>query len=223
MTPPSPLSPQIPARGSSPARRTGLPNLRRSDKVLGSCAAFLLLAGLLLKGYGLLKGGADADGVPPGTANSPMLTADGAAGRTADPGSSLVDSGSARRFSRPGDGERGPGSLGGTATEGEAGIEAWSPALIKGGFGFFAGFAIGLVLRIFFRLSTIVLGLNLLLLLGLSQAGWLEVRWDEIALQWEQWQASLGQQFSEFERFVSGSLPAVGLGGLGLLTGFRKR
>ncbi len=46
---------------------------------------------------------------------------------------------------------------------------------------------------------------------------------DEITLQWEQWRASLGQQFSEFERFVSGSLPAVGLGGLGLLTGFRKR
>ncbi len=95
--------------------------------------------------------------------------------------------------------------------------------MIKGGFGFLVGFAVGLALRMFLRLTTLVVGINLLILFALSYAGWLEVRWDEMEAQFDFWMGGLQEQLSQFKTFIAGSLPTIGLGGLGLFTGFRKR
>ena len=102
-------------------------------------------------------------------------------------------------------------------------IEEWSPAMVRGGFGFFVGFAVGLVLRIFFRVSVVIIGLNLLMLFAFSYFGWLEVRWDTIEMQISEWMVAIEAEFSEFKTFIAGSLPTVGLSGAGLITGFRKR
>jgi len=98
----------------------------------------------------------------------------------------------------------------------------WSPAMVRGGFGFFVGFAVGLTLRMFFRISMIFVGLNLLALISLSHLGWLEVRWDIMQEQFDHWSARFGEEFSEVKTLVAGSLPTVGLSGLGIFTGFRK-
>ena len=98
----------------------------------------------------------------------------------------------------------------------------WSPAMVRGGFGFFVGFAVGLALRMFFRISMIVIGLNLLVLMGLSEMGWLDVRWDIMQEQFDHWSSRFGDEFSQFKTLVAGSLPTVGLSGLGMFTGFRK-
>ena len=95
--------------------------------------------------------------------------------------------------------------------------------MVRGGFGFFVGFAVGLVLRIFFRVSVIIIGLNLLMFFLFSYIGWLEVRWDTIEMQMSDWMVSLEGEFTEFKTFIAGSLPTVGLSGAGLFTGFRKR
>ena len=44
------------AEREAPAGRFRLANLRRSDRILGGCAAVLLVSGLLLQGYGAMRG-----------------------------------------------------------------------------------------------------------------------------------------------------------------------
>ena len=203
----------------APAGRFRLANLRRSDRILGGCAAVLLVSGLLLQGYGAMRGAA-----PAGTERSRLIAENGRRGGgalTLQPAGALVDDRGARRQpaeSPPASTQRSSESPGSDDL-----VEKWSPAMIRGGFGFFVGFAIGLALRIFLRLSIVFIGLNLLLLFGLSYMGWLEVHWETIGSQFYQWKLSLEEQFTEFKTFISGSLPTVGLSGAGLFTGFRKR
>ncbi len=199
----------------APAGRFRLANLRRSDRILGGCAAVLLVSGLLLQGYGAIRGAA-----PAGTERSRLIAGNGGGTLTLQPGGALVDGRGARRV--PAESPPSPTQRSGDSGGDEL-VGKWSPAMIRGGFGFFVGFAVGLVLRIFFRVSIVVIGLNLLLLFGLSYMGWLEVHWETIEAQFDQWMLSLEQQFTQFKTFISGSLPTLGLSGVGLFTGFRKR
>lgn len=214
--PSPPRSPPMSDERTSSPERFQLPMLRRSDKILGSCAALLIVSGLLLKGYGALRG------VTPPDAESTRLVAGNGSrtgGDSALPRGSLVDD----RTASPGPGSGGPSTDRSESPAGDELVDEWSPPLIRGGFGFFVGFAVGLVLRIFLRVSIVVVGLNLLMLFGLSYAGWLEVRWDMIDAQATEWWISLEDQLSQFKTFIAGSLPTVGLSGVGLFTGFRKR
>ena len=52
---------------------------------------------------------------------------------------------------------------------------------------------------------------------------WIDVRWDVIQEQWNVWAEHLGSELREFKAFVAGSIPTVGLAGVGLYTGIRKR
>ena len=203
----------------APDGRFRLANLRRSDRILGGCAAVLLVSGLLLQGYGAMRGAA-----PAGTESSRLIAENGRSGAgalTLQPGGALVDDRGARR--QPAGSPPASTRVSAESPGSDDLVEKWSPAMIRGGFGFFVGFAVGLVLRIFFRVSIVVIGLNLLLLFGLSYMGWLEVHWETIEAQFDQWMLSLEQQFTQFKTFISGSLPTVGLSGAGLFTGFRKR
>ena len=99
----------------------------------------------------------------------------------------------------------------------------WSPALLKGGFGFFVGFCVGFAMRMFLRMVALVAGINFLVILFAGWLGWVEVRWDVIESQMGPLLTNLGSQFESFQAFVRGSIPTTGLGALGLYTGVRKQ
>ena len=86
----------------------------------------------------------------------------------------------------------------------------------------FAAFALAFALRSFLRLALVLAGLWVGSLLLLSSAGWIEVHWETIDAAFTGWTGTLGAQFRSLTAFVTGSLPSAGLGGLGLLAGFRK-
>jgi uncharacterized membrane protein (Fun14 family) len=102
-------------------------------------------------------------------------------------------------------------------------LEEWSPAFLKGGLGFFVAFILGFALQAFARLFALFLGLFILAILGLSSIGWITVEWEVAQEQFMTFPAVLSQQFSGFESFLQGSLPSVGMAGLGLFAGLKKK
>lgn len=102
-------------------------------------------------------------------------------------------------------------------------LEEWSPAFLKGGLGFFVAFILGFALQAFARLFALFLGLFFLGILGLSSMGWVTIEWQIAQEQFMTFPAVLSQQFSGFESFLQGSLPSVGLAGLGLFAGLKKK
>ncbi len=184
--------------GSGGAGRARLvTSLPRWKKVLLTIAGCLVVGGFLLKGVSSMSGD---DPVRPGGTGGPSQMSGNLVG--------------------PGSGTRPPSD---TARVDERPASDWSPAMLRGGFGFFAGFSIGLALRTFFRLTAIVIGFNLGILLLMSYFGWVDVRWEVMETQFNEWTGRLGDEMSEFKSFVAGSLPTAGLSSLGLFTGFRRR
>ena len=102
-------------------------------------------------------------------------------------------------------------------------LEEWSPAFLKGGLGFFVAFILGFALQAFARLFALFLGLFFLGVLGLSSMGWITIEWQVAQEQFSTLPAVLGQQFSGFESFLQGALPSVGMAGLGLFAGLKKK
>ena len=102
-------------------------------------------------------------------------------------------------------------------------LEEWSPAFLKGGLGFFVAFILGFALQAFARLFALFLGLFFLGILGLSSMGWVTIEWQIAQEQFMTFPAVLSQQFSGFESFLQGSLPSVGMAGLGLFAGLKKK
>lgn len=101
--------------------------------------------------------------------------------------------------------------------------DPWSPALLRGGFGFFLGFCIGYAARMFVRMAALAVGINLLILAWFSYLGWVDVRWDTMQTQIDGWFSSLRSDFGSFQTFLVGSLPSTALGGLGLFTGLKRK
>lgn len=91
------------------------------------------------------------------------------------------------------------------------------------GFGFLAGFGIGAFARAAMKLVAIVLGFFVAALLLLEYAGFVTVEWAAIDAAWDGFWARVGAELGDFQRFVTGRLPAAGLTGLGLYAGFRRR
>ena len=102
-------------------------------------------------------------------------------------------------------------------------LEEWSPAFLKGGLGFFVAFILGFALQAFARLFALFLGLFFLGILGLSSMGWVTIEWQIAQEQFMTFPAVLSQQFLGFESFLQGALPSVGMAGLGLFAGLKKK
>lgn len=97
-----------------------------------------------------------------------------------------------------------------------------SPAMIQGGLSFIVGFSVGFALRTFLKMSLFVAGVVFLAIFGLSYAGFVEVRWDAMEESFNRLVASVEGEVTEFQSFITGTLPSAGLAGLGLFSGFRK-
>lgn len=110
-----------------------------------------------------------------------------------------------------------------TTIEPRSGADPWSPALLRGGFGFFLGFCIGYAIRMFIRMAAIAVGINFLVIALFNYLGWVDVRWDTMTDQLDLWFSNFREQFDSFQAFLLGSLPSTALGGLGLFTGLKRK
>ena len=96
------------------------------------------------------------------------------------------------------------------------------PALVRGGVGFFIGFAIGYALRSLFRLSMLVVGGLFLLVFLLNYLKVVTVDWQLVQTQLQSWGGAIENQLGDFKTFVLGSLPAIGISAVGVFAGFKK-
>lgn len=98
-----------------------------------------------------------------------------------------------------------------------------SPAVFRLGAGYLGGFFLGWSLRKFIKLSLLVAGGLVVMLVVFHGLGWFEVNWPaveehlQLSLAWVQGQAG------SFKTFVTGYLPSAGAGSAGLYVGFRKK
>ena len=102
-------------------------------------------------------------------------------------------------------------------------FQEWSPALVKGGLSFFVGFCLGCLLRVFFKISAVIIALVLLSIFGLSYAGIIDMDWTVLEGHYETVAAKIGQEFSQFKTFITGTLPSAGLASLGVFTGVKRK
>jgi len=99
----------------------------------------------------------------------------------------------------------------------------WAPLAMKGGLSFAVAFAAGYALRTFLKMTIVVAGVVALAIFGLQKAGIVgEVDWSKAQGYWDSLTANVGEQFTSFKTFVTGSLPSAGAGTVGLLSGFRR-
>ena len=198
MAEPSSAKGKQPGQKGDPRRR----ELPRWKKVVLTCFAFLLLAGVALRVYGHFK---DDGGKGSVTTDQRNLTGPDGVG-----GAGFVEIGQPR-------GVEGP-----QGKEAGSGAESWSPVLMKGSMSFLVGFSVGYALRTFFKISAVVLGLVCLAIFGLSYAGLLQVDWTTIEGHFDRVVGKIQEQASGFKEFISGSLPSAGLAAAGLVTGFKR-
>ena len=102
-------------------------------------------------------------------------------------------------------------------------LKEWSPAFLKGGLGFFVAFLIGFALQAFARLFALFLGLFCLGVLSLASLGWITIEWQVAQQQFLALPGVLATQFSGFQSFLQGALPSIGMAGLGLFAGLKKK
>ena len=102
-------------------------------------------------------------------------------------------------------------------------LKEWSPAFLKGGLGFFGAFLIGFALQAFARLFALFLGLFCLGVLSLASLGWITIEWQVAQQQFLALPGVLATQFSGFQSFLQGALPSIGMAGLGLFAGLKKK
>lgn len=124
----------------------------------------------------------------------------------------------------------GAGFLPGGTRTGEAG--GGSPAASGGepaakgvfrlGSSFLIGFCVGAFVRAAVKIAAITVGFFLVGLFLLDQAGFVVVDWAAIDQAWSGFWARVGDEWGDFQQFMTGRLPAAGLVGLGLYTGFKK-
>lgn len=103
------------------------------------------------------------------------------------------------------------------------GLAAWSPAVFRLGFGFFAGFCMAYALRAFMKITLTAIGLGLLGLFGLQYAGLVDVNWGAMEGAYDATAAWLSAQTESFATFVSGYLPTAASGTAGFIAGFTTR
>ena len=95
-------------------------------------------------------------------------------------------------------------------------------AMLRGGLGMFLGFSIGMALRLFMKIVSIFVGLNMLVLLFFAYLGWIEIRWDTMQEQGGDWFNSWLDELRSFRTFIQGHIPSTALTALGGYAGWRR-
>ncbi len=90
------------------------------------------------------------------------------------------------------------------------------------GFSFVAGFCIGSFVRATLKVAAIAFGFWLVFTMALNYFGVLEVNWQGIDALWNRFAAAVEQEWSSFQTFMTGSLPAAGLAVTGLAVGLKR-
>jgi len=156
-----------------------------------------------------------------GTEETPVASAP--AGRTPTGGSALVPGAGILPGGGPSSTPDGEPPAEAAPEEAAADENPLSPAMLRGGLSFFVGLAVAFALRSFFKIGLFFLGLWLITLLLLAQAGWVEIHWDLMDDSFARMTSRIGEQFESMRTFITGSLPSAGMAGLGLVTGLRRR
>lgn len=112
-----------------------------------------------------------------------------------------------------------PGGPGSTGTAAE---EPAAKGVFRLGFSFLAGFCIGSFVRAALRVVAIALGFWLVMTVVLSYYGLVVVDWHAIEGVWDRFAANVEHEWGNFQRFLTGSLPAAGLAVTGLAVGLKR-
>ena len=211
MSAPKEETPRAPGQGEAPRR-----SLPRWKKIFLAAAVFLVVAGLGIRGVAWLRPSSGE----PGQEVAARRNIAGEPGREPLPGNSFAPWEST---AQGGEGlvEPEPEPELSARHRPETG-EDFSPVLFKGGLTFLVGFALGYALRVFARLSLLFVGIFMLAMFGLSYAGAISIHWDILQISFDNALVSLKESTAGFQTFVAGSVPLVGMGGVGLFTGFKK-
>ncbi|MCA8949898.1 MAG: FUN14 domain-containing protein [Planctomycetes bacterium] len=111
---------------------------------------------------------------------------------------------------------------GGTGTGNATGGEPAAKGIFRLGFSFLAGFALGSFVRATLRFAAIAVGFWLAMTLVLSYYGLVEVNWQGIDDAWNHFMTNLESEWSSFQTFVTGSLPAAALVATGFFVGVKR-
>lgn len=90
------------------------------------------------------------------------------------------------------------------------------------GFSFVAGFCVGAFVRSMIKVASIALGFWLVMTFALSHYGLIQVNWEDIGGLWDRFWNNVGDEWGNFSRFVTGSLPSAGLAVAGLAIGLKR-
>ncbi|MBX3321414.1 MAG: hypothetical protein KF757_00335 [Phycisphaeraceae bacterium] len=193
----------VPHAGRSGAKR----RLRRWQIVVAAVALVVTLAGAGLMAFAAL------------TTPEPAPRAATSNGAASD------YSPFASGFAPRGEGDTGddPGASADATNAADRFIDRYGGAVFKLGFGFFAGFAIGYLLRAFVKITLIVAGAIILGLFALQYFGVITVDWQRISGGFDTLSAWLGEQTKGFVNFVTGVLPSTAAGFAGAAVGFVRR
>ena len=114
----------------------------------------------------------------------------------------------------------------GNNTDPVAGAPAKEESAAKGvfrlGFSFLAGFCLGAFVRATLRIAAIAFGFWLAMTFVLAYYGLVVVDWQAIEGVWDRFTTNVGNEWGDFQRFITGSLPAAGLATTGLCVGLKK-
>lgn len=103
-----------------------------------------------------------------------------------------------------------------------AAAEPAAKGVFRLGFSFIAGFCLGSFVRAAMRVVSIAFGFWLAMTFVLSYYGMVVVDWQAIEGVWDRFTTNVGNEWGDFQRFVTGSLPAAGLATTGLVVGLKK-
>lgn len=94
---------------------------------------------------------------------------------------------------------------------------------VQSGAGYLGGFAIGALLRMFFKLSLLV-GFGLAAIgFGLSKLGWVDLPFDTFGELAGAFADASKRQMADLQEFLSGFLPASMMSGLGVASGVTQK
>jgi uncharacterized membrane protein (Fun14 family) len=100
--------------------------------------------------------------------------------------------------------------------------EPASKGMFRLGFSFLAGFCIGAFIRSTLKIAAIAFGFWLFLTFVLSYFGILVVDWTAMDTLWNRFAGNVEAEWGDFQRFITGSLPAAGLATAGFAVGLKR-
>ena len=113
-------------------------------------------------------------------------------------------------------------SAGLTDDKAAAAGEPAAKGVFRLGFSFVAGFSLGSFVRAALRVGAIAFGFWLLMTVVLSYYGILVVHWEAMDSLWNRFASNVEKEWSSFQTFMTGSLPAAGLFTAGLAIGLKR-